>query len=280
MGREAARARPGERPRRPRRGGRRRGRGRQRPRHRARPRHPDRPPAAGRGRGGRTPHRTDPHAGPWTRCLAPAAAVPLRQGRGTALRHRPLLPDRTGATARPGGLGDRRRPDPAPAADHRLGTGRGHRVPGRSAHPRQRGDRVRLRGGRHLRLQLRLAGTPPALRGHRRRRRPGGAGERIRRAHPAADRHRPRHPLAHPAGGRCAERPRGRRTGAGPRRPGRSTAARQRRVGVSRARHHAQCRGVHRPRSTGAGGEHRAGRPPIPPHWDPTTRTYDGTEQK
>jgi hypothetical protein len=20
--------------------------------------------------------------------------------------------------------------------------------------------------------------------------------------------------------------------------------------------------------------------PPIPPHWDPTTRTYDGTEQK
>ena len=157
----------------------RRGRRGQRARHHPGRRHPELAAPAGAGCHRRAADRADPHAGPRSRALASPAAVPVRARRRAALRHRPVLPDDAGPVAGAHRVGRGGRAPGAGAARHRVRPGRRDPLPGRGRYPPERDHQVRLRGGRHLGLQLRLLREPAGLRDHRAARDDGGARERL-----------------------------------------------------------------------------------------------------
>ena len=118
---------------------------------------------------------------------------------------------------------------------------------------------------------------PAGVRDLRGTRHPGGAGQRLRRAHPPAARARARRQLGddRPAGREPG--PGRRRAGDGPRHPGRPPAAGQRPARLPRARRPARHRGVGRVRPAGAGDQHRrpgpaARRGLVAQHRDPPAR--------
>ena len=103
----------------------RRGAGRLRAGHHARRRHPVGPAADRRGRDRHAAQRAHPAAGPGARVVAPGPGVPVREGRGAAVRPRAVLPVGAGDAVRADDPGGRGQP---PGARH----------PGRSAPARGR----------------------------------------------------------------------------------------------------------------------------------------------
>ncbi len=75
----------------------------------------------------------------------PDPAVPVPARRGTAVRHRALLPVLAGHDLRPGRAGRGRRPPQPRHQGHRQRAAGRHGVPRRGPHPRLRPDRVRCR---------------------------------------------------------------------------------------------------------------------------------------